>query len=321
MKRREFIKFSACVAGYFLFNGALPKIAESANLNYGYRIILISDLHLPWRSKKFPLESDGQKIFVQKQKMLDDIKLCDDINEAALLGDFPARFGNEEEFLFVDKFLKEMPVPYYIAIGNHDYAYRDKPSKKGKLKRGTHEEQVKKLNAFKERYNMPALYYARDIGKYRLLYLAPDACGKWNIELSGTQLEWLKNEIAAHQQSPMIFFCHAPLKGTLEKYFYKVNTPSMTAEPSGVLKEILKNAPKGSLWVSGHTHTPPTNSNFANDNINRYNDRIINIHNPTLDGKGLWTNSLYLFENRIVVKTYDHIQNVWIDRLTREYKC
>ena len=320
MNRREFIKLATLTAGYFIFGGAHQSFAKSEDLKKGYRIVLISDLHLPWRSKKFPNSKVGEKIFAQKKKMLNDIKSWGDVKEAALLGDFPARYGNEEEFLSVDKFLKEMPVPYYIAIGNHEYAYRDKPSKKGKLKRCTPNEQIVKLNAFKERYKMPALYYARNIGNYRLLYLAPDACGKLNVELSQKQLEWLKNEIAAHQDFPMIFFCHAPLMGTLEKYFDKINTPNTTAQPSDALSEILKNAPKGSLWVSGHTHTPPTNSSFADDNINRYNENIVNIHNPTLDGKGLWTNSLYLYGDKIVVKTYDHIKNVWIEKFTREYK-
>lgn len=320
MNRREFIRLAALTAGYFMFGNARQSEAKDADLKKGYRIVLISDLHLPWRSKNFPDAAVGEKIFAQKKKMLNDIKSWSDVKEATLLGDFPARYGNEEEFLSVDKFLKEISVPYYIAIGNHDYAYREKPKTNGKLERGTHKEQIKKLNAFKKRYNMPALYYARTIGKYRLVYLAPDACGKLSVELSKTQLEWLKKEIATHNEHPMIFFCHAPLMGTLEKYHKSINRPNSTAQPDDTLSEILKDAPKSSLWVSGHTHTPATNPSFANDAINRYNEKIVNIHNPTLDGNGLWTNSLYLYDDKIVVKTYDHLKNVCVEKFTREYK-
>ena len=321
MKRREFIKLAAGILGYFAFGDMFSKnISEAADLKKAYHIVLISDLHLPWRSKNFPQKTEGQNIFEQKKKMLQNINGWQDAKEVALLGDFPARYGNEEEFLSVDEFLNEISLPKYIAIGNHDYAYRDKPSKKGKLKRGTHEEQQKKLNAFKERYKMPALYYTRTVLNYRLIYLAPDACDKLNVELSQKQLEWLQGEIASHANSPIIFFCHAPLKNTLLNYHKSINTPKATAQPEQALEEILKLAPKGSLWISGHTHTPKDNPSFANDDINRYNDRIINIHNPTIDSKQCVTNSLFLLNDRAIVKTFDHKKNIWLENFTREYR-
>lgn len=316
MKRREFLKLIASGVAWSLF--PLNTSANNKTAN-PYHILLISDLHLPWRSKKFPEHKEGEKIFAQKEEMLKHVKSWGNVNEAALLGDFPARYGNEEEFLSVDKFVDEINkiTPSYIAIGNHDYAYRGKT--KGKLEHGTLEEKLAKLNMFKERYKMPSLYYARNVGDYRLVYLAPDACGKYLLELSSTQLEWLKKEIADHQHAPMIFFFHAPLMGTLKKYHKNINTPSTTAQPEDALAEILKNAPKGSLWVSGHTHTSANNESFANDDINRFNESIVNIHNPTIDGKNLWTNSLFLYEDRIIVRTFDHKKNVWLNILDRVY--
>ncbi|MBR3723168.1 MAG: metallophosphoesterase [Selenomonadaceae bacterium] len=320
MNRRNFLKLMMGAAGYVMLDNIFPSRTEGAELKRGYHIVLISDLHLPWRSKSFPDAKKGKKIFLQKEKILQNIKKWGDVKEAALLGDFPARYGNEEEFLSVDKFMAKLPVPYYIAIGNHDYAYKDNPGKNGKLKRGNHAEKVKKLNAFKERYKMPSLYYGRTIGKYRLLYLAPDACGNLNVELSQAQLEWMKEEIANYRENPIIFFCHAPLMNTLPQYNKKVNKPQTTAQPDEYLSKILQNAPKGSLWISGHTHTPVTNTCFADDAVNRYNDNIINIHNPTIDAKRLCTNSLYLFEDRIVLRTYDHTKDVWLDEFRRVYE-
>jgi len=319
MKRREFLKLMTGVAGYFALSDIFHNNSiEAANTN-GYHIVLIADLHLPWRSKKFPKTIEGENIFAQKKKMIDNINSWKDAREVALLGDFPARYGNEEEFLAVDKVLNEISLPKYIVIGNHDYAYRDKPSKKGKLKRGTYEERVKKLNAFKERYKMPNFYYSRAVGNYRLLYLAPDTCSNLNVELSQKQLEWIRQEILNHKNGPIIFFCHAPLTNTLKNYSSFVNKPQSVANPENALKEILKYAPKGSLWVSGHTHTPPENESYADDAVNRYNDNLVNIHNPTIDAKHLYTNSLFLYDDRAVVKTFDHKSNMWVEKFTREY--
>ena len=133
-------------------------------------------------------------------------------------------------------------------------------------------------------------------------------------------VEWLKGEIAAHQQGPIIFFCHAPLMGTLRTYTKKINTPQTTAQPADQLKEILSHCPPGSLWVSGHTHTPPKNDSFADDSVNRFNENLVNIHNPCIDKKHVYTNSLYLYDDKVVVRTYDHRDNEWVTKLDRTYK-
>jgi hypothetical protein len=56
------------------------------------------------------------------------------------------------------------------------------------------------------------------------------------------------------------------------------------------------------LWVSGHTHTPADNPSFAAD-LNLYAGRVTNIHNSDLDREVIWTNSLYLYADKVTVKT------------------
>ena len=114
MKRREFLRLMTGAAGYFTLSDILKYNTTEAASNTGYHIVLIADLHLPWRSKKFPKTIEGEKIFAQKKKMLDNINSWKDAREVALLGDFPARYGNEEEFLAVDKFLNEISLPRAI---------------------------------------------------------------------------------------------------------------------------------------------------------------------------------------------------------------
>lgn len=327
MKRRDFLKSMAAMVGWFAV-GCMPAkdAAKEAPKEAGrrdyYHILLISDLHLPVRIKQHPDEAVQKDILQKKQQFLKTVNAWGDVDEAALLGDLAARYGNEPEFQAVDEYLGSLKFPYYAVAGNHDYAYKDWPriSSKGKEKKvpGTLEEKKAKLAAFQKRYKQSNLYYARTVGDCRLLYLAPDACGTY-VELSPEQLGWLKNEIAAHKKGPMFFFCHAPLMGTLRTYRENINTPNFTAQPSDALAEILADVPQGSLWISGHTHTPPKNASYADMNVNRVHKNLVNIHNPTIDTPDIYTNSLFICKDRAIVRTYDHNEGVWIAGFDRTF--
>ena len=107
--------------------------------------------------------------------------------------------------------------------------------------------------------------------------------------------------------------------GTLRTYGKKINTPDFTAQPSEALAEILADVPPGSLWISGHTHTPPTNDSYADDSVNRVHRNLVNIHNPTIDASHIYTNSLFLYKDRAVVRTYDHNEDRWLSGLDRTF--
>ena len=139
------------------------------------------------------------------------------------------------------------------------------------------------------------------------------------MELSAEQLAWLQQEIATHKNGPVLFFCHGPLKGTLRTYNKKINTVSATAQPDTKLAEIMAVVPPGSLWISGHTHTPPTNDSYADISVNRVNKNLVNIHNPTIDAKKIYTNSLYIYKDKLVIRTYDHNNGIWLQALERTF--
>ena len=318
MKRREFLQAAAAFIGC-LSLGYVPTVAAGGRKDY-YHIVIISDLHLPVRTKSFPAAADQKNVWEKKQKLLQTINAWTDVDEVALLGDLAARYGKEAEFKVVDEYVGALRYPYYAVAGNHDYAYKDEPvnKKKQKLAQGTLSEKKAKLAAFQKRYHLPAAYYARDVGNCRLLYLSPDGCGS-NVELSAEQLAWLQQEIATHKNGPVFFFCHGPLKGTLRTYNKKINTVSATAQPDMKLAEIMAAVPPGSLWISGHTHTPPTNDSYADISVNRVNRNLVNIHNPTIDAKKIYTNSLYIYKDKIVIRTYDHNNGIWLQALERTF--
>jgi hypothetical protein len=130
---------------------------------------------------------------------------------------------------------------------------------------------------------------------------------------------------------PTIIFFHAPLKGTIQSENESPEKGDFVAQPEIEIYRIIKSHPQIFLWVSGHTHIAPTNVKF-NHPINLYENRVTNIHNCDMNGQSymsdkesktqkhenVWTNSLFLHPEKVVVKTYDHKKGEWIDGLTRE---
>ena len=131
MKRRAFLKSTAAFLGWLAIGGMSLGYAQERGY---YHILLISDLHLPVRKKKFPDKETQNEILGKKQNLLKTVNAWTDVDEVALLGDLAARYGNEKEFRVVDDYLGQLQFPYYAVAGNHDYAYKDEPvkSKKGK---------------------------------------------------------------------------------------------------------------------------------------------------------------------------------------------
>jgi hypothetical protein len=152
-----------------------------------------------------------------------------------------------------------------------------------------------------------------------LVSLAADSLDSRRLaELSTGQLAWLKETLRQNAALPTILFFHAPLGGTLEPYNKNINTPSFVAMPKEALAAVIDANPQICLWISGHTHTPPTNPSYASP-VNVFRRHVTNIHNADMDRERIWTNSLYLYPDKIVVKTFDHQQKSWLDKIERTF--
>jgi 3',5'-cyclic-AMP phosphodiesterase len=272
--------------------------------NY-HRLVILGDPHLPGKEMS------------AKESVIKTINSWNDVDMVVVLGDICFELGTSEEYAFAKQFFSKLKKPVYFINGNHDYIYDDILDSKGRKTRAYSGNQQNKLKLFKETFNLPELNYAIRVGHYSLIFLAADELGSSDLaRISQRQLDWLGSELNRNRKLPTIIFFHAPLKGTLRTYNQHVNTPSFVAQPEDKIRELILQNSQLFLWVSGHTHTPPTNDSYASD-VNLYEKRVTNIHNCDMNRSTIWTNSLYLYPDKVSVRTFDHKKGAWLSNLDR----
>ena len=304
----------AAVLGLCLLSYWLPQPRAAAGYS---RIVLLSDAHLPVRTEVVQDVAKQLRIEAAKKKVLQDINGWEDAAQVAVLGDITAERGTAEEYAYAVRYFSALKKTLWPIAGNHDYMYADVLADKGKRVRADARERQEKLERFKAAFHLPEVYYSKQEAGYLLLFLSPDSLdGKYLTELSSRQLAWVQQQLDANPQLPTIVFFHAPLAGTLAPYNKEANTPNFIAQPEAALAELIQRHPQLFLWVSGHTHTPATNASFAAP-VNVYAGQVTNIHNADMDRETIWTNSLYLYSDRVVIRTFDHKSGAWLEQLER----
>jgi 3',5'-cyclic AMP phosphodiesterase CpdA len=277
------------------------------------RIVVLSDPHYGLDTSSGSASHAEVLQAARKRQAVEDINGWKDVDLVAVLGDIVARNGSPEEYAQAKLFVDAISKPKAVVAGNHEYKYADQPGQDGKLHGCPPELQREKLERFKRTFGVPELHYTKKLGNYLLVFLSTDAVGgKFTTEISEKTLSWLEDTLSKYRKTPTLIFFHAPLKGTLEGYSPKINGDMRVAQPENKLSELLKANPQVLLWVSGHTHTPPSNPSF-NSPVNVYQGRVTNIHNSDLKRKTIWTNSIFLYPGRIVVKTWDHTAGTWLE--------
>jgi 3',5'-cyclic AMP phosphodiesterase CpdA len=286
-----------------------------------YRLVVFSDPHLPGR------------LIAEKNKVLDTVNGWDDVDGVALTGDITAGRGTTEEYAFAKEFFSRLKKPLFPITGNHDYIYDQGPD--GKTRKGSPEARQAKLQLFQDTFGLPGLHYEKRFGRYLCLFISDDDLeSDYLTKLSSGALAWLQDELRGSPKAPTIVFFHGPLQGTIQSRNEISDLPSFFAQPADGLRELLRKNPQVFMWVSGHTHIGATNARFADPKINLYDGRVHEIHSSDMDGRSylsendpattthdtIWTNSLFLYPGKVVVKTYDHKQGKWLDELTREIR-
>ena len=277
-------------------------LLTALSLYGGTHIVVFGDPHLPGKHPQM------------KEEVLEHINEWKDIDMVVAMGDLCSKTGTVEEYTYVKTYFSKLKKSLSVITGNHDFIYMDELDSNDKLQHASKEIQEAKLKRFQTTFNLPKLYYSMVKESYLLLFLSADDPNHL-AELSKEQLAWLEQELQSHPKMPTIVFFHAPLDNTLETYNRWVNTPNFVAQPKKKIHELLQANPQLFLWVSGHTNTSAKEASFASK-VNQY-EHVTNIHNSDMNKDIIWTNSLFLEENFVSIKTYDHSKQEWIDTLDR----
>lgn len=277
-------------------------LLTALSLYGGTHIVVFGDPHLPGKHPQM------------KEEVLEHINEWKDVDMVVAMGDLCSKTGTVEEYTYVKTYFSKLKKPLSVITGNHDFIYMDELDSNDKLQHASKEIQEAKLKRFQTTFNLPKLYYSMVKESYLLLFLSADDPNHL-AELSKEQLAWLEQELQSHPKMPTIVFFHAPLENTLETYNRWVNTPNFVAQPKKKIHELLQANPQLFLWVSGHTNTSAKEASFASK-VNQY-EHVTNIHNSDMNKDIIWTNSLFLEENFVSIKTYDHSKQEWIDTLDR----
>ncbi len=290
-----------------------------------HQIVVLSDLHFPGNN------------LPAKEKALRTIASWDDVDMIAVTGDIVSRDGTPEEYAAARNFLGTLNRPLRVTGGNHDYIYPDgcppNPATGHTLKQACPQKRKLKLERFKKTWNLQTLSYSEMLGAYLLVFLTPDHLTSNNYaEMTNQSLAWFARVLEQNQAAPTLVFFHAPLQGTYKsEKIAKATTPdSYNAEPARQIREILLKNRQVLLWLAGHLHLAPSSRSFASP-INVYENRVRVIHNADWNGESIfseeatqatrhdsiWTNSLFLHPDRVVVRTFDHKQGRWLAELER----
>lgn len=329
LKRRVFLQkmlFSICALGAGKLVG-LDRLIDKQVLGEQhvsmdkasdyYRILLLGDPHLPVRTREVNESGKQQRIIEAKNKIIEDINNWEDVTQIHVLGDIVAQFGNETEYAYAKQYFSLINKPVFLVNGNHDYIYTNAFSAESKFVLADTDSRKEKLHRFKETFGLSQLFYSQRVGRYKLIFLAVDSLASHHLaEISAEQLDWFQQELQKSPTAPTIIFFHAPLAGTLDTYNKNINTPNFIAMPKVTIRRVIEDNPQIILWVSGHTHTPATNSSFSSA-VNIFHGHVTNIHNTDMDRETIWTNSLYLYPDRVVIKTFNHRDKRWLEKQER----
>jgi Icc-related predicted phosphoesterase len=268
------------------------------------RIVVIADTHV-----------SGEHL-ERQEEAIRQINAWDDVDLVAVLGDLCFDMGTDGEYAQAKALLSKLTKPLYPVVGNHDYIY-DGYGLAGVRKKGTSNVRREKQRKFREVFGLESSYYKVELGPYLLIFLSADhPTSRYLTEISDEQLSWFEGALKENPGRPTVVFFHGPLKGTILEDEPRWGDPGFFAQPQERIRPLLANHPQVVLWVAGHLHLSPQRPSFRHE-VNFYESRLLNIHTPNMNRQTIWTNSLYLYPNSIVVRTFDHRGRTWLEALDR----
>jgi 3',5'-cyclic-AMP phosphodiesterase len=288
--------------------------AQAQGTDY-FRIVVLGDPHLPFKGSLHTDPVKQEKVMAAKNKMLEDVNSWDDVGLVAVVGDVVGETGTKAEYDYVRDYFGKFNKPIAAVMGNHDYIYSETKNAQGYFSWGPPEMRERKIQTFKDVFQLNSVYYTREVGDYLLVFLSPDMTkdNQYMTQISTRQLDWLAATLKKNQKKPTLLFFHAPLKGTaFETDSKDVDKPQFIVQPEAKIEELIRQNTQIMAWVSGHVHLSPLKPGFHAD-VNLYAGRVANIHNTDMDRERIWTRSLFLYQDKVIVKTFNHVSKTWED--------
>jgi predicted MPP superfamily phosphohydrolase len=258
-------------------------------------ILVLGDSHYPG---KYP---------ENKEAVIRSINGWPDVALVAVVGDLNEDIGRPKEYEASKAYFGNLQKPAAFVVGNHDYWYEDtKGEINQRVMAGTQTRQ-EKLDRFRAAFEMKELYYSKRLGGYLLIFLSTDHLESRDFaEMSSAQVDWFKAELERNRDLPTIVFFHAPLQGTLESY----DVPKFVAKPDDIIEHFLAANPQVFLWVSGHVHLSVRSASYpGGDKL--FLGRVRSVSCPDMNRRTIWTTSLYLYPDRVEVRTWNHRWGFW----------
>jgi 3',5'-cyclic-AMP phosphodiesterase len=272
--------------------------ARPEPISNAHHIVVLGDPHYPGTNPEM------------KNAVIASINDWPDVELVVILGDLTEKAGRASEYEVSGTYINKLKKPRALIVGNHDYIYEDELIGGAGLVLANASTRSAKLERFKSTFGMETLYYSMPMDGYLLIFLSTDHLKSRNFaEISSAQLTWFRAELAKNRSIPTIVFFHAPLQGTLASY----DTPNFVAKPDDLIEHALSENPQVFLWVSGHVHITARNAEFQiGDKL--FLGRVRDIPCADMNHWTIWTTSLYLYPDRVVVRAWNHRWGFWEDR-------
>ncbi len=314
----------AAIASLLAAALVIPQIMGSASAaDASSRIVVLSDVH--YGSKELR-PGPRKEIMARKEKAMDEVASWKDADMCVFTGDMVEMAASVEEYRLARSLTDRIKQHKAFVAGNHELVYSEKPLVDGVAQPADPIERVQHLERYIENYG--PLYHSEELGGYLLVFLSPDeltghlpkgSAKPYAVELSDAEVTWLSSTLKANQDKPTIIFCHTPLAGSIEKGS-KEDLEKNFTQPVEKLHDILARNPQVMLWVSGHTHTEPSEKTFDFEGNRIEGTSATDIYNPSWEGNEIWTNFLYLHKDRVDVRTWSHKEGKFLKQYDRSFK-
>ena len=221
---------------------------------------VISDLHLYRKTSRV-----ARALSTLKAQAIDVL---------LIVGDLADRGTSEQYDLLYDCLQKYLPtVPIFCVTGNHDNSALDDHNYRQFEKRinPTSTQYVHESGAFAVRFNETVDIFGLNPVYHQKVFWFPNR---------GAQLQFLEDSLAQSPCKFHIILCHPPL--------IEHNPQRMAGEKAYIVREQderlqnLINDTPNAIFISGHTHCPPTVEKCANQVV-YVNDGC--VCKTTVDGK------------------------------------